>query len=211
MTPQQQFSWDLAVNALVAFGTISLAVIAVWGDRLRRLVFPPRLRLGVLSPEGESARVGEDRRPARFYHLKISNARRWSPATQVQVYLLRVETPRGDGQLRLVWDGNVPIRWRHQEVHPLARDIGPAVDCDLCSAVRHSDHVIPNQLRLYPLVTPHTLTDVYSEATELYLTFQAKSVEADSELLRVKIFWNGQWADGEKEMADNLVVTEVSG
>ena len=209
MSPDDQFWWGWWVNAGVAFGTIFLAVIALWGDQLRRLLWPPKLRLGILSAEGEEAQVGDDRRPARFYHLKVSNERRSSPAKRVQVYLLQVEVPRADGEFRGAWAGAVPIRWRHQEVHPLARDLGPDADCDLCGVVKASSAVPSNQLRLYPLVAPHTMATVYEQATRLRLTFQAQAIEADSELLRVEISWDGEWADGAKEMTGHLVLAET--
>ena len=209
MNPEEQFCCAWWADATVAFGTIFLAVIALWGDQLRKRIWPPKLRLGILSTEGEEAQVGDDRRPARFYHLKVTNERRSSPARRVQVYLLQVEIPRADGEFQGAWAGAVPIRWRLQEFHPLARDIGPAADCDLCSVVRASDAVQNNQLRLYPLVAPHTMQTVFEQATRLRLTFQAQAIEADSKLLRVEITWNGEWADDARRMAGHLVVAET--
>ena len=90
--------------------------------------FPPLLTLTLADKDGELTRVRlvwmQDNEPrerweaARYYHLRVSNSRRWSPAHQVQVSLLRLEEAAAGGELIAVWSGDIPLRWRHQETVP---------------------------------------------------------------------------------------------
>ena len=44
---------------------------------------------------------------------------------------------------------------------------------------------------------------------QVRLTLQARSEEADSNLVKTEIIWNGKWDDDEGRMAENLIVQEV--
>jgi hypothetical protein len=137
----------------------------------------------------------------RWYHLRVTNERRgWSPATQVQVFLLRVEEPDAAGEYKITWVGEIPMRWRHQEASPLTRTIGYPADCDLCSVVKEK------WIELHPLVVPLALNAKRREACNLVVTLQARGLETDSNLVRVKIAWDGQWADDAEEMARHMTI-----
>lgn len=185
----------------------SLAVfLALFKDVILRFFFAPKLKLTLEKPEGEKSRAkvqsnGQET-PARYYHLKVSNSRRGvSSAQDVQVYLTRLEQPGGpDKRLQVRWEGNTPMRWRDQEIHPLRRKIGAAFDCDLCM-VTNSGYA-----QILPLIAPLYLPTQLSPNTEFVLSLQARSVEIDSAPLRVRIWWDGKWEDGDKEMANHFIV-----
>lgn len=193
-----------------AFGTIATVIVALFGQAFRTKFFPPRLTLQLLAAEGEKAKVRlawleqgvpkERWEDARYYHLQVSNKRRWSPASNVQVFLMRVEEPGPDGDLQLRWTGDIPMRWRHQEVFPPTRPIGPSADSDLCSVVKGK------WLELLPLVAPFNLEIKRREKCLVVLSLQARGNEADSPILRVQISWDGGWEDGAQEMKRHLVV-----
>ena len=214
MSPETQFWWTWGASVAVAVGTLSAVVVALFGDRIRASLFRPELQLRLLKPEGEETRVtlrsskdGQEKmrdEDARYYHVQVTNKRRWPVANQVQVHLLRVEEPGPDNQYKVVWEGDVPLSWRHQEIHPLARIVGHAADCDLCSVIKGK------WLQLHPLVVPFNLNALRREPTQLRVLLQARSVEADSKHLAIEISWDGQWADGEKEMMRHMVVREAN-
>jgi hypothetical protein len=193
----------------VAAIATSLAVfLALFKDVILRFVFPPKLKLALVRPEGEKQTVRvqsngqEKQHPARYYYLEVSNSRRAaSPAQDTQVYLTRVEQPGGpDKRLQVRWEGNTPMRWRDQEIHPLQRKIGPAFDCDLCM-VTSTGHA-----QIMPLIAPLYLPTQLSPNSEIVLSLQARCVEMDSASLRVRIWWDGKWEDGDKEMAQHFIV-----
>jgi len=96
------------------------------------------------------------------------------------------------------------MRWRHQEVFPLARTIGADADCDLLSVVEDG------WLELSALIRPFNLQARRHEPCKLVLTLEARSNEANSVPLRVAVHWDGRWERGETEMARHLVLDVAS-
>ncbi len=205
-------TWSVQVAA--GIGTLCAVLVALFGQAFRAKFFPPKLYLRVESPDGEKTRVRlkwlennvekERWEEARYYHLRVWNARRWSTANQVQVVLLRVEEPDAGGQYHVSWVGDVPLGWRHQAVFPTLRTIGPPAHVDLCSIVKDK------WLQVHTLIAPFNLDVVRRGATRLALTVQARSDEADSLILRVEVSWDGQWHDGAAEMGRHLVLKVVN-
>ena len=189
----------------VAFGTLLTVGVALFGDKLRAKFFPPSLNLTIRSKEGEKTRLtnaltGEFLDDTRYYYILVANTRRWSPAEQTQVFLTRIEVPGPNGELQLMWFGEIPIRWRNQEFVPVLRTIGPDADCDFCRVEKKG------KLALMPLVPANNLPTVWTGACSFVATLQARSDVADSQMLRVRVSWDGQWHDGVEEMKQHLVI-----
>ena len=117
--------------------------------------------------------------------------------------MVRVEEPGPDGDFRMTWAGEVPMRWRFQETSPIFRTIGSAADCDLCTIVRDK------WLELLPLITPNNLNAKRREPAIVIVTFQVRANEADSELFRLKLSWDGGWHDGAQEMQGHFVAESL--
>ena len=205
-----QFWMNWSVNVIVAVGTIGVVIVALFGSGIQARLFPPKLLLTIDNPLGDATPVmvtaprGSTRpEEARFYRLRVSNPKRWPKATQVRVQLLRVEEPGPDETCQLRWAGQVPLRWTHQEIVPLEQTIGPSATCDLCSVVRGK------WVALHPVILPANLTAHYREEAHLTITVQATSSETDSNICRIRISWDGQWHNGEAEMAQHFVLTEL--
>jgi hypothetical protein len=49
----------------------------------------------------------------------------------------------------------------------------------------------------------------FAQPFRLFLTLQARGVEAESNSLRLEISWDGKWSDAEAEMKRHLVVKPV--
>ena len=213
MNEDLRFWWSWWVNVAIAVGTVGAVLVALFGERVRGWLFKPRLVLTVPNPQGERqpvqlrAPTGEVRtEEARFYHLRVTNSARWPKATEVQVFLTRIEDPGPDGDLQLRWATEVPVKWKFQEIQPLSRTVGPHADCDLCSVVKNK------WVQLHPLIVPNNLTEFARrrERFDMVLSFEARSAEASSSPKRIKISWDGQWHDGESEMAKHLVIRELN-
>jgi len=204
-------SLSLAIQLAIAIGTIGAVIVALFGGWLRSHLAPPRLVIRLKDERGNKTPVtvtdpkdGTQRETdGRWYHMEVANNSRWSPAKEVQVFLLRVEEPDASGQDQITWLGDVPMRWRHQEIRPVALTIGPTTDCDLCSVVKDK------WLQLEPLVVPHSLNARRRGECKFTVTLQARSIEVDSNLLRVQIAWNGKWSEDSDEMARNMVVKQL--
>lgn len=204
-----KFWMTWAVSLVAAIGTFAAVAVALFGEWIRARLFTPRLALaldvprGVATPVTITAPSGESRpEQARYYRLRVFNEARWPKATQVRVQLIRLEEPGPDGQLLLKWAGEVPLEWTHQQIVPLERTIGPSATCDLCSVVRGK------WLKLHPVIMPANLADLAlrRSAADVTVSLQVTSSEADSTICRFRISWDGQWNDGEAEMAQHLIL-----
>jgi hypothetical protein len=210
----RQFWLKWGVQLAAAVATFAAVLVALFGQAFRAKFFPPQLAVSLVDSQGERTKVKltwvengvqKDRsEDARYYHLAVSNRRRWSPANQVQVVLLTVAEPGADGRFVTVWTGDIPLGWRHQQVLSGARTVGPTGHVDLCSVVR------TKWLQLHPLVAPFNLEVIRRNSANLILRVQARSNEADSEILSVRVSWDGQWEDGATEMQRHLIVRVVS-
>ncbi len=81
--------------------------------------------------------------------------------------------------------------------------IGRVEDGDLCSVVKEKGFA------LQPLFNSYALDASRDTACQLIVALQARGVETDSNLLRVKISRDGKWSDDAGEMAHHMVVEEV--
>lgn len=197
------FWWNWWVQVAVAFGTIAVAVVAVCGDRLKHMWFPPKLKLTLANTEGTEARVGDGEKLARWYHVSVRNEARWSRANQVRVLLLQVEEPAPNGALQITWTGEAQLIWENEQLYPLARTIGAQARADLFAVFESA--VL--QLRL--AVIPLNLKFQREGGCKLTLTLQARGDEGDSEPLRVRVSWDGKWDPGVQEMRKHLVLEPV--
>lgn len=197
--------WSTLGQWAGATGTLLAVVAALFGDRIRKAIYPPLLKLTLKNQAGEKTPVnlGERTTVGRWYHGRVENARRWSPASQVQVFLLQLEEKSADGGMHVTWTGEIPVRWKHQEASPAARPFGHPFDFDLCSVVKDK------WVEIHPIVLPFNLNSRHRTASSMVATFQARGIESDSNLLRVSIAWDGGWSDDAEEMKRHMVVKEA--
>lgn len=187
MTHDAEFWWNWGVNAAVALGTISAVLVALFG---KHFFFRPKLTLELVSEFGEPTTLNETNEPVRYFHVRVKNERRGlTVAQQVQVYLTRVEEVGPTGHLQIVWEEGVPMRWRNQEIVPMLRSIGPAVDADLFMIGKESG------LHLMTLIQPNSLRTLAHRHGQcrFAVALQARSTDSDSKIIRYEIAWDGEW------------------
>jgi len=182
----------------------------IFGQAFRKKFFPPKLALQLWKLEGEETQVQfigyennqkkESKKDARYYHIRVTNSRRWSSANQVQVILLQVEAPGPNQKMQTIWTGAIPLTWRHQGIYPPFRTIGAPADIDLCSVIKGGS------FQLHPLIKPFNLDTEWDSAITIVLHIQAQSSECDSSIFRVKISWDGNWHAGAQEMRKHLII-----
>ena len=200
---------SLVVQVAIAAGTIGACIVGVFGASLKARFLPPQLKLaldqdgGSPSPVLITAPDGSSRTErSRWYHVRVTNERRISPVSSVQVYLLSIAIKDAAGEFKIKWVGEMPLRWQHQEVHSPRRSIGPTGCIDLCSVIKGK------WVELHPFVELFALERIYRDVCDLVVTVQARGLEADSAPLRLRIAWNGQWSDDEATMKSHMVVQE---
>ncbi len=213
----------LVVQAFIAIGTVGAVVVALFGQAFRSKFFPPKLSLNLVSEIVETTQVwltppgvpknalnvgrGEY---ARFYHVKVANHRQWSVAKHVQIVLLRVDEQASDGTHMMSWVGDLPLNWRHKEAFPTSRSLGSEATADLCSVIKDKWLDIETAVKPNNLRWRHIAKVVEKNPIDLILTLQARSDEADSGILQVRLCWDGIWAQDDREMQRHLSVKEFT-
>lgn len=233
LQPDPDFWWNWPVQFSVAIGTLLAFAVALFGPWFQARFFPPVLLLNLARINGERCEVthvmmlpGGLQESAGvsdglYFHLRVSNYRRRTPATNTLVYLSKIEEFEG-GVYKEKWTGNMPLGWRHPDIFKGGQIVGPHVDCDLCSIIsgdRIFKHLgkstTPNytapQLSIFP-VSPVNNLKTYSGragAINMILTVQARSNEVDSEEAYILIRWDGLWSNSDDEMRRHLQVKFV--
>lgn len=179
------------MQVATAVGTVATVIVALFGDWLQAQLIPPKLLIGLKSEIGdiEKTETGLD---SRYYRISVRNLRRWPPAKEVELLLLRLADPPDQPPKRI---DSIPLQWTHQPIKPLRPTIARSGDyeCDLFSVTKMSDG--KSQLQLHPLIQPFSLKTVWDAACKFTVTLQARSLQTESNLLSVQIAWNGQWTN----------------
>ncbi len=194
-------NWIAAVGVL---GTWFIAALALWGEWFRSW-FPflrPQLRIELVGVTSNLVPLNNGLK-ARFYHVRVKNTRprRFPAAHQVRLLITLVEEPDAAGQPNPVFSEAIQLWWVRQEALPLALDIGPEADASLLFVQEDG------KLSFTPLIFPNHFPQPQKGQVNFWVTLQARSIETDSEPVRLKIAWDGQWSPGEKEIAKHLVVS----
>jgi hypothetical protein len=183
-----------------------IATSCAVGVALKDVLFPPKLKVKFPNRAGELTELTQGGKfvdLTRYYYLELRNTRRAlsSPAHKVQLFLLRLELLAPQ---KAEWVGAVPIRWRNHEHVPKARTVGPAVDCDFIRVARGA-----SGLELLPTFRPNNLHTQWTTACVFIAHVQARSNEVDSEIVRFKVTWDGQWDKDADAMRQHLQIEQT--
>jgi hypothetical protein len=165
-----------------AAGAFAAVIVALFGRPIRHHLTPPKLDLS-LDPDKAG---GFSANGTIWYHVQVSNPRRWSPVTAVRVFLLKVEM---DG--KPPWLGAVPLRWRFQKPGGEYLDMGSPRDCDLCAIGKDGpvSRLTLQQAIMSGGLPPHIASP--NPPALMTLTLQARGLEADSAELKLALDWDG--------------------
>lgn len=195
--------WTVVVQAIAAFGTLVLAALAIWGEWFRSIFAAPKMIITLREGSGELTTFG-DGRPVRYYHLLVSNSRRWAPCRNVVAYLTRVERPSTDGSWQqALRTGPVVLPWQFGKFHRGLPTIGRDWICDL-ARISEADG-----LELVTEFRPNNLDTSLRTAGRLQAHVVAIGDNGESEPCVVEFDWDGAWKVDASEMAKHLVVRQV--
>jgi len=199
---------DQVIQLAVAIGTIAVAILAIWGERIKLLIgLGPKLVLTLHDPQGELINVSFEEGKttlARYYHLRVSNKHRWTQATNTRIVIAGLTRPAADGSLvSQPLSGPLQLMWRFSNFHLLYSIVGPDDICDLGHLIRG------DKFRLTPFVFPANFTGVLEANQRMRVEVKAVADNAESQSLCIDISWDGIWSDDTLEMAKHLVVKEM--
>jgi hypothetical protein len=200
--------WGTIAKILAALATFLAVLVAIWGDRIRHtLGLKPKLVVRLNDPYGELVNVStspEKPMMARYYHLRVSNKRRWSQAKNVRVVIVRVFKPAADGALvPQTLAGPLQLMWRFTPFHPQYSTVGSDDFVDLGHLQKGKNFY------LTPYISPSNLEGFLRPNEQMRVEVQAVADNAESKSVCIDISWDGHWSDGSEEMTKHLVVTQV--
>jgi hypothetical protein len=210
------------IAGVEAFGTLAVAIAAIWGDWIRAKLLPPRLRLELSDPEGQRipqvieyvAPPGfqiinppQESHVARYYHLIVSNDKPFAVAHEVQIVMTRLEGVGPGGQPQEIYRVPLPLSWRNQ------RELDPRPWRTLGGRSHEADLLFVREdglLQFTPMAFPRDFPGLYKESVVLWVTLEAWSIEGASRPLRLKVAWDGKWERGDAEMKRHLQIIPES-
>lgn len=195
----------LLTQGFIAIGTVAVAILAIWGEKIRAWFAGPKLQFKLHNPRGDLTRWQDNRRTI-YYHIKLENKRRWAVARRVRILLVAISKKAPDGSFvpeSLI----VPVQltWPFPQFRELLPDIHAEEVCDLGYLDEGSQ-----QFKLPLYVYPNNFRGFLSpnEAMRISLVASADNFTSKSPYV-LEISWNGKWFDNLEEMRKHLVIKEV--
>jgi len=190
-----------------AIGTVAVAIVAIWGDWFRAQIAGPKLKLALHDPNGDlTVRTNGTR--TRYYHIKVTNEREWSPAKRVRLLVKKLEKRRPDGTYSAL-PLAVPVQLIWVYGFSKTRERFPTVAtedfCDLGCIDEGSQqfavtcYEAPNNWRGYVSA---------GDTLRVHIVVAAENFESKSPLV-VDISWDGKWSTDAEEMQRHLVIKEI--
>lgn len=165
----------------------------------------PKLRVLPHNPLGELTTLA-DGTPVRYYHLTVTNDRKWSTAHNVRVLLTNIFQPAADGSwVDRSFGGPLQLTWQSPELHEQYPSIGPDYVSDLGCIVKG------RQFGLTPYVIPNDFNGFVGPNQSIRVKVVAVADNGKSEPALIEIAWNGNWSDEAEEMGHHLIVEKVTG
>jgi hypothetical protein len=195
---------QLWIDGVVAFGTLAVAILAIWGDWVRSVLAPAKLTIQPHTFQGDPTRASDV--PMMYYHLKITNKRRWLPVSNCRVLLKGLSRRGPDGHFHSV-PMAVPLQfvWAPAEITPPVITVLSEHILDFGFVSEDSNKFVPvlysysNNFRGY--VGPN-------ESVRFHLAIEATNFTSD----RYQVFevsWDGTWSQEPSTMAQHLLVREI--
>lgn len=190
------------VDALTAFGTLLLAVLAIWGDRIKDWLFGPRLEISLVDPCGDRTRRNNGR-DVFYYHLRVKNRRR-AVAKSVQVLLQAMSRRIPDGTFvpdKIVYP--LPLVWTPAKMEGSSRDVFGASTCDfgfmdvMAPAFEIASQYQPNNFKGRVAAGESVRFEIIAAGENVYFT----------KPLVLQVSWDGNWVD--EPIEEHLVIRQV--
>jgi hypothetical protein len=197
--------FHLITQVFIAIGTVSVAILAIWGEKIRDCIAGPILDFELHNARGDLTTL-QDGRKTIYYHVKIENKRQWAPARRVRILCTAISKKAPDGsfvQEPLI----IPLQltWAFPSFHELLPSVATDDICDLGYLGETTEKFM---LSLY--IYPNNFRGFISanEAMRVNLIASADNFTSKSPYV-LEISWDGKWSSDLDEMRKHLSIKEV--
>jgi len=177
-----------------------LAILAIWGDRVRHWCTPPKLKVSLRSRATKVEVISEQK--TRYLHLVVSNSNPWNHATGVKVFVTKIE--RTDAGSIDVYDtGSIPLKWQFSAYGMNPTSFGPPRICNLGCLVEGGVFQLATEF-----VPASCKTSIVAGVT---MTVHIKAIadNVESPALILKLSWDGTWSDDDAVMSTSFSVDVI--
>jgi hypothetical protein len=196
---------QIIIEALVAIGTLAVAVLAIWGEWFReKLGMTPKLQLRVRDSKGNLTSRADGRRVI-YYHLIVENKRSWALAKGVQVMITGIWRRAAGGNFKAEdLAARLPLTWQFPQFNPVSPNIRESKICDLGFIVEGD-----NQFRPSLYIHPNNFKGYVgaNDAVRFGLEIRADNFTSKSPHI-VEVSWDGEWTDDLEKMSMHLDISD---
>lgn len=199
--------WQILIQALTFLATISVTILAVFGDWFRNRLAGPRLTILPSNNFRGAVVPRNDGRRSIYYHVLVNNSRTWAPAKNCRVLLCRIERRGPDGSFHDV-PLSVPMQfvWSIPLVSPLQPTITKYCSLDFGHVDEGTAEFVPE---LYARTNDFTGGVHAGEAVRYHLEVASDSFASPAPHV-IEVAWDGQWSDNLDQMSRSLTIKQVS-
>jgi hypothetical protein len=195
-------NWNLRFSGAGVLLSTLISCIALWSNVVRDFFSRPILLLKLHSETGDLL-YGDPYKP-RYYHLVVTNGRRRTSAKNAEVRLTGIERPCSSGGWKWTFKTNfIPLHWQNAVHYQHPPDIGPDRYCDLGFLQKSEPFVLSTA---FPL---GNMNFKLERDQQMRVHLQAVADNAESNPLVLELAWDGDWHEGDAEMAKHFVVKVV--
>ena len=194
------------IDGFIAFGTVAVAVLAIWGNWVRSKLDPLNLVISIPARMGDPTTFtrpdGTPGRRVMFYHLRVINQRRWLAAENCRVILVGLSR-RDPANIFQPVPMPVPLQfvWAPAEFTSPSVTITGEQVLDLGYIVENEGGFVP---RLY--TTPNNFQGFVGPNEAVRFQLRIEAVNFTSPVCVVEVAWNGQWSYDPEMMNRHLPI-----
>ena len=190
---------------IAAIGTVIVAALAIWGDKVRSIVAGPKIRIRLREARGNLTTRANGTRTV-YYHIAVTNARTWSPARNLIVRLIKIETMAADRRFqpeRLVH--SLQFTWANPQFHEISPTVTSSDMCDFGFIDEGSEGFVPSMY-----VMPNDFEGIVQAEETRRFTIDATADNYHSKTpLVLEVAWDGTWTADTEQLMRHLVIREI--
>lgn len=201
----------IIIDSAIAVATVTVAILAIWGERVRAWLAPPKLEIEPHNnlrgdPNVLTTSSGQRVGSAMYFHLKVVNKRPWLPVKNCRVLLVGLSR-RGPDNMFHPYPMVVPSQlvWAPASFAPIMATVTRQQIVDLGNVQEGDDAFRP---ALYS--TPNNFSGYVraGEAVRYELAIEADNYSSQKHKV-FEVAWDGQWEADPEKMEKHLRIREV--
>ncbi len=197
---------SLVIEGLVAAGTLAVAVMAIWGEKVRSWLAPPKLLIQPHTLRGDPTLLTPGALRIMYYHLKVVNLRPYLTVQNCRVLLKGLSRRGPDGNFHAV-PMAVPLQfvWAPAEVSPSQVTITKEQVLDFGRIVEGNNRFEPV---LYAYANNFQGFVQAGEAVRYFLEVDASNFVSPRPQV-FEVAWDGEWHFESENMEHHLRIAEI--